>query len=81
MRRGDVQVTEDVESGAPMVPPPQERAGVLVIRAWLESTDRSRFRARIVQTPDLNVGLEVTTSAATTEAVLDAVLAWLKTFS
>jgi hypothetical protein len=64
-----------------MVPPSQERAGVLVIRAWLESTDSSRFRARIIQTPDLGVGLEVTTSAATTEAVIEAVLEWLKTFS
>jgi hypothetical protein len=64
-----------------MLPQSQERAGVLVIRAWLESTDPSPFRARIIQTPDLTVRGEVTTSAATTEAVIEAVLEWLKTFS
>jgi hypothetical protein len=53
----------------------QERAAVLVIRAWVEG---SRLRARIVQTRDIESVKPVVSAAGSAEEVVRAVEEWLR---
>ena len=53
----------------------QERAAVLVIRAWVEG---SRLRARIVQTRDIESVKTVESAAGSAEEVMKAVEEWLR---
>jgi hypothetical protein len=53
----------------------QERAAVLVIRAWVEG---SRLRARIVQTRDIESVKTVESAAGSAEEVVKAVEEWLR---
>jgi hypothetical protein len=56
----------------------QERAGVLVIRAWIEGR---RLRARIVQTRDIDFAKTEESAAGSAEEVVRAVEEWLRSFS
>lgn len=56
----------------------QERAGVIVVRAWLESD--GRMRARITAT-DLSRAGENVSSAEGIEEIAGLVRAWLERFS
>ena len=57
---------------------PLERAGALVVRAWLERQDAAGLRARITYTVDVShPGAEVT-AAASIDEVCDKVRAWLE---
>jgi hypothetical protein len=53
----------------------QERAAVLVIRAWVEG---SRLRVRIVQTRDVEAARMVESTAGSAEEVVRAVEEWLR---
>jgi hypothetical protein len=55
----------------------QERAAVLVIRAWVEG---GRLRARIVQTRDIESAKTVESAAGSPEEVVRAVEDWLRSF-
>lgn len=59
------------------MPPPYERTGVLVIRAWIEPEGDDGLRARITYTLDLSHCEQSTVAVATCEGVAAAVLAWL----
>jgi hypothetical protein len=54
--------------------------GVLVLRAWLEDGDRTRFRARVMSTYALEGEPEAGVVAASPEAVLELVARWLEGF-
>lgn len=56
-----------------------ERTGVLVVRAWTETADRS-VRARITSTLDLDGGTETSQAAASAEEILTAVRTWIEDF-
>jgi hypothetical protein len=53
----------------------EERAAVLVIRAWVEGT---RLRARIVQTRDIESVKTAESVAGSEEEVVKAVEEWLR---
>jgi hypothetical protein len=55
-----------------------ERAGVIVIRAWLESD--GRVRARVTAT-DLSVPEETVSSAEGSEEIVGLVRGWLDRFA
>jgi hypothetical protein len=55
----------------------EERAAVLVIRAWVEG---GRLRARIVQTRDIESVKTVESAAGSPEEVVRAVEDWLRSF-
>jgi hypothetical protein len=55
----------------------EERAAVLVIRAWVEG---GRLRARIVQTRDIESVKAVESAAGSPEEVVRAVEDWLRSF-
>ena len=57
-----------------------ERAGLLVIRVWLETSGRDSLLARITRTIDLDDREEVSTVASTPEDVVRAVTEWLDAF-
>ena len=56
-----------------------ERVGVVVIRVWIEDAHASRLRARITLT-DLADGETDSVVAASPEAILDVVRAYLDAF-
>ena len=53
----------------------QERAAVLVIRAWVEG---NRLRARIVQTRDIESARTVESAVGSSEEIVRAVEEWLR---
>ena len=65
---------------APRDPAGPERAGILVIRVWVEQDAPGQLRARLTQTGDL--GETATTLAVATgvPGIRDAVEAWLGQF-
>ena len=56
-----------------------DRAGVLILRVWLE--DGGALRVRIVGRPDLAADDLDTAAASTTEETLAYVRAWLERFA
>jgi hypothetical protein len=58
----------------------QERAGLLVIRVWIERGTGAALRARITGTVDVAVPRETVTTAATAEEIVSQVRAWLDAF-
>ena len=58
------------------VEPPEQRTGIMVLRAWLEGGQPEDLRVRILST----IGFDLMTSTATSspEAVHDAVRMWLE---
>ena len=56
-----------------------ERTGVLVVRAWTETADRS-VRARITSTLDVEGGAQNSQAAASAEEILTAVRKWIEDF-
>ena len=58
---------------------PLERAGVLVVRAWVEEGGAG-FRARITYTVDLASVEETMVTASTTDEVVASVRSWLEAF-
>ena len=62
-----------------MGPPPSQRAGVCVIRVWLEA-EAPKLRARLLTTLDVDKGEEESTAAAGAEAIAGALSDWLARF-
>jgi hypothetical protein len=56
-----------------------DRTGVLVLRIWTESANRS-LRARITSTLDVDGGAQESQAAASAEQILTAVRAWIEAF-
>lgn len=56
-----------------------DRAGVLIIRAWLE--DGAAFRARVTRVHDLRSGTQRTTVHASASEPRDIVDEWLASFT
>ena len=65
---------------APVTAPPDERTGLLVIRAWIEANGESRLCARITRTADVNRRGEVSTVAATPGQIVGTVEDWIDSF-
>lgn len=63
-----------------MAVPEQPRAGVLVIRLWVEP-DPPRLRARIVDVSDLQTGEAVSRAVADIEVILEIVEDFLSRFT
>lgn len=64
-----------------MTDPDTENSGVLVIRVWIEPDGfagaLTGFRARITSTVDLEHGAQTVAVAASPEAMVEEVRAWL----
>ena len=60
--------------------PGPERAGILVIRVWLELEAPGRLRARLTQAADLGEPATSLATASDVPGVCDAVEAWLRHF-
>jgi hypothetical protein len=56
-----------------------DRAAVMVVRIWVEGSDRS-LRARLTQTLDLATREETSHVAATTEDIVALVREWIAAF-
>lgn len=56
-----------------------DRAGVMVVRIWVEGPNRS-LRARLTQTLDLSTREQTSSAAASTEEVLAIVREWVSAF-
>jgi hypothetical protein len=54
------------------------RAGVLLVRAWLEGESRCSLRARVVNTPNVDQNRGESAAAATIDDVLVIVHDWLE---
>ena len=57
-----------------------EPIGVLVVRAWLEGPDASRFRARVTSTFELEGAPVQSSLSSSPQAVLEIVERWLDEF-
>lgn len=57
------------------------RAGVLILRAWLEDGRAGQLRVRMVGRPDLERDAQDTASASTVEEALDYIRGWLERFA
>ena len=58
------------------------RAGVLILRVWVEDSDGARqLRIRMVGRPDLGRDTQDTASASTIEATVAYVRDWLELFA
>jgi hypothetical protein len=53
------------------------RAGLCIIRAWLEPGSSAPLRAQIRLTTDVSQGLEQSLTVAEEDAVVESVRAWL----
>lgn len=54
-----------------------DKAGLLIIRAWVEEGSFERLRAEVRSTTDVSAGIEGTLTFARTEEVGAAVQEWL----
>jgi hypothetical protein len=52
---------------------PEDRASLLVVRAWPDEGSPDGFRARLTQVPDVSEPMETTAVVNTTEALHTAV--------
>ena len=57
---------------------PGDRAGILIIRAWIEQGALTPLRAHIRQTTDVSAGLQGGTTVTDEDAVAAVVRAWLR---
>lgn len=57
------------------------RAGVLILRAWLEDGRAGQLRVRMVGRPDIERDTQDTASASTIEDALDYIRDWLERFA
>lgn len=57
-----------------------ERAGVIVVRVWIESGAPAPLRARITTSSDLSTDEQTIAVAAGVEEIMAAVRAWLESF-
>ncbi len=57
-----------------------ERAGVIVVRVWVERGAPMPLRARITASSDLSTDKQTISFAAGAEEIMAAVRAWLDTF-
>jgi hypothetical protein len=58
-----------------------QRAGVIVVRVWIERDATAPLRARITALADLSCDERTITAAAGVEDTLDAVREWLEGFA
>jgi hypothetical protein len=59
-----------------------QKTAVLVIRAWLEEgLETNALRARITRIPDVGDAEALETTAASEEAIVGAVSAWLRSLA
>ncbi len=56
---------------------PEDRTGILIIRAWLERESTAPLRAHIRQTTDIAGGLRDGTTVTNEDAVATIVRTWL----
>jgi hypothetical protein len=63
-----------------MASPPLDRAGLLIVRVWIEGDRESGMRARITRTLDLSTRDEVVTTTTSVEEIVATVHAWLDSF-
>ena len=66
-----------------MAPPyggamPNERTGLLIIRAWIEEGSEEPLRASVRLTTDLAVGIERSVTLTDADATADLVRLWLR---
>jgi len=54
----------------------RERTGLLVVRAWTETSDRT-LRARLIWSPDIGVRPEVVTTTGSPEELFDMIRTWV----
>jgi hypothetical protein len=57
------------------------RAGVMIVRIWLEEGDESGLRARLTESSDLASAEQTTHAASTVDEVVELVRDWLERFS
>jgi len=57
---------------------PEDRTGILIIRAWIERRSSAPLRAHIRQTMDVSAGLHGGTTMTDERVVVDSVRAWLR---
>jgi hypothetical protein len=57
-----------------------ERAGVLVIRVWIEPGAGDGLRARITRTVDISERDEIVTVASTPDEITETVADWLAAY-
>ncbi|HZQ81932.1 MAG TPA: hypothetical protein VFB25_08155 [Gaiellaceae bacterium] len=58
-----------------------ERAGVLIIRLWVEPGAEGQLRARLTQSRDLASRDQTTHAAGSVDEIVDHVRAWAEDFS
>ena len=63
-----------------MIGTASERAGVIVVRVWIEDDSSPQLRARITASRDLSSVEETTAAAAGMQDILAAVRDWLEAF-
>lgn len=59
---------------------PQERTGLLIIRAWVEAESSKPLRAHVRLTTNLAAGIQRELSLADIESVCGLVETWLREF-
>jgi hypothetical protein len=58
---------------------PERRAGIMLVRVWLEAPAPKGLRARLIGISDLSLERE-TSAASSVDEVCDQVRAWLEAF-
>jgi hypothetical protein len=58
----------------------RERAGVMIVRIWVEQGNEGRLRARLTESSDLASRQQTTHSAATVDEIVALVRGWAETF-
>jgi hypothetical protein len=57
-----------------------ERAGVLIVRIWLERGHENGLRARLTESSDLASREQTTHSAASVDEIVELVRTWAESF-
>ena len=58
-----------------------DRAGVMIVRIWIESAHEQGLRARLTESSDLASREQVTHAAGSIEEIVDIVRTWAERFS
>jgi len=58
-----------------------DRAGVMIVRIWIEGAHEQGLRARLTESSDLASREQVTRAAASVDEIVDIVRTWAERFS
>jgi hypothetical protein len=58
-----------------------DRAGVMIVRIWIESAHEQGLRARLTESSDLASREQVTHAAASVDEIVEIVRTWAERFS